>query len=239
MSAARRQPGSGGHWLDHALCRALVTDGGMTVREAADMFHPPAQERGQSYRDVGWSPDAALAVCSDCPVRDECLRDALAHRERVGVRGGVDLGDATRRRRARDRMKRPPVRCKRCGGEFRPDKGAGRLEYCSEACAAAAHRAQQRESRKRRRGKVEREAVCCECGVRFTFTGRPRKYCSTDCSGAAESRRRRHLRACAWCGTRFQPVARDQRTCGSECAGFDEERSSAARRWRDERRRAS
>lgn len=42
------------------------------------------------FPEPGQSPNAAKQVCADCPVRTECLTDALAHRDiAFGVRGGL------------------------------------------------------------------------------------------------------------------------------------------------------
>ncbi len=41
------------------------------------------------YPTKGQSPQAALAVCSRCPVRAACLEYALAAGERYGVWGGT------------------------------------------------------------------------------------------------------------------------------------------------------
>lgn len=56
-------------WQVHAKC--LEAD--------PDLFYP---ERGRSSR-------AAKEVCSQCPVRAECLRYALGNREQFGVWGGT------------------------------------------------------------------------------------------------------------------------------------------------------
>ena len=64
---------TGRRWLDQALCRE--TD--------PDAFFP---EKGQT-------PYAAQRVCSGCPVRTECLTDALDRRDvAFGVLGGLTPG---------------------------------------------------------------------------------------------------------------------------------------------------
>jgi WhiB family redox-sensing transcriptional regulator len=58
------------HWRDEALC--AQTD--------PEIFFP----------EPGQSPHAAKQVCAECPVRVECLTDALDHRDiAFGVRGGL------------------------------------------------------------------------------------------------------------------------------------------------------
>lgn len=56
-------------WMDDALC--AQTD--------PEAFFP---EKGGSTR-------AAKAVCAACPVRQQCLDYALAHRETSGIWGGL------------------------------------------------------------------------------------------------------------------------------------------------------
>ncbi len=41
------------------------------------------------YPEKGGSTAAAKAVCAGCPVRAACLAEALGHRERHGVWGGL------------------------------------------------------------------------------------------------------------------------------------------------------
>lgn len=61
--------------------------------------------------------EAAKRICRTCPVRVECLMDALATGERWGVRGGVS---APKRRKAAKNMcgtpesKRAGCRCAAC-----------------------------------------------------------------------------------------------------------------------------
>jgi WhiB family redox-sensing transcriptional regulator len=64
------QPPSDPHWREASLC--AQTD--------AAAFFP----------EVGGRATAARRVCAACPVRMDCLLDALAHRDvTFGVRGGL------------------------------------------------------------------------------------------------------------------------------------------------------
>jgi WhiB family redox-sensing transcriptional regulator len=65
-------------WMRRAACA------GMDVR----LFFPESEGDGH----------AARLVCSQCPVRAECLAFALAERTTVGIWGGTD---ATQRRKLR------------------------------------------------------------------------------------------------------------------------------------------
>jgi WhiB family redox-sensing transcriptional regulator len=57
------------HWRDQALCAEV--DG--------ELFYPEVDE----------CPNEAKRVCALCPVRKECLTDALQRREPHGVWGGT------------------------------------------------------------------------------------------------------------------------------------------------------
>lgn len=64
-------------WQDDGRCRDLDPD----------LFFPPLDAESAEQRMARES--AAKAVCAACPVTDECLTWALAHRERLGVWGGM------------------------------------------------------------------------------------------------------------------------------------------------------
>ena len=75
-------------WRTHAACR------GMDPR----IFYPP---RGEG--SVGWAQHAK-SICARCPVKAECLDDALGPPfEPEGIRGGLT---AKERRNLRRRMRR-------------------------------------------------------------------------------------------------------------------------------------
>jgi WhiB family redox-sensing transcriptional regulator len=56
-------------WMDDAACKGLVRP---------DLFFPVTNEQA----------DEAKAICSACPVRRECLEDAVARHDAEGVWGG-------------------------------------------------------------------------------------------------------------------------------------------------------
>lgn len=62
-------------WRKKALCR--------TARP--EMFYPLGLEKG--YKDTP-AIDAAKAFCKPCPVRTECLAEAVARGEQWGIWGG-------------------------------------------------------------------------------------------------------------------------------------------------------
>ena len=76
-------------WVEQALC--AQTDPGT--------FFP---EKGGSVR-------AAVAVCSRCPVRAECLEAALARDDRFGIWGGTSAQQRKALRHARQRRPATPT----------------------------------------------------------------------------------------------------------------------------------
>ena len=53
------------------------------------------------FPERGGSSRAARAVCSNCPVLDECLRYALANREQFGIWGGTSERERRKLRKLR------------------------------------------------------------------------------------------------------------------------------------------
>jgi WhiB family redox-sensing transcriptional regulator len=82
-------------WWHQAACHGMD----------ADLFHPVARDRRAA--------EEALKVCARCPVRSQCLDDAVAHGDRYGVRGGLaeeDLDVTVRQRRQEAREGRVSTR---------------------------------------------------------------------------------------------------------------------------------
>lgn len=69
------------HWVEDALCAQVDPE----------IFHP----------EKGGDASPAKRVCMRCPVRRECLEEALATGERFGVRGG--LSERERRKLQKNR----------------------------------------------------------------------------------------------------------------------------------------
>ena len=62
------------------------------VVDPAPAWFAQAQCRGNTsdfFVDKGQSVAPAKAICAGCPVVDECLSHAIAHRETRGVWGGL------------------------------------------------------------------------------------------------------------------------------------------------------
>jgi len=76
-------------WRERAACADVPTD----------VFFPLVEDPREEV--------VALAVCSICPVREECLAFALATNQTEGVWGGMTADERRRlRRRIRDRRRR-------------------------------------------------------------------------------------------------------------------------------------
>jgi WhiB family redox-sensing transcriptional regulator len=116
-------------WQESAVCRSVDPE----------LFFP--EHAGPSHE--------AKRVCAECPVRAECLADALAHRDRYGIWGG--LTDRERRRLiprpGRGHGRRPvPQHGTESGyrAHYRRD------ERACEPCRRAANAAHQERARRRR-----------------------------------------------------------------------------------------
>jgi WhiB family redox-sensing transcriptional regulator len=84
LARESRQPGS---WVLRARCRGVQPT----------IFFPDSDDAAQ----------AALELCSQCPVREACLEYALETKEVLGVWGGTtELERRRMRRRARRRRRR-------------------------------------------------------------------------------------------------------------------------------------
>lgn len=115
------------NWADFALCRTLPE---------LDWF---AQGRDMQR--------ACQQVCRECPVRIECLAEALERREVHGVWGG--LTDLELRERA-GRSRR--VQCAECGTRFLVSKSRRNPATCSDAC----HDARTKKLNRARQAQVRR-----------------------------------------------------------------------------------
>lgn len=81
--------------------------------------------------------DVALRVCARCPVRADCLYDAVERREVYGVLGGMDPGQRQWLQIRRGRIVRRPKHdgrpCAQCGGPV-PYTAGRNTKYCSAEC---------------------------------------------------------------------------------------------------------
>lgn len=95
-------------WRDYARCLGKVSRENDPFDVDDSMWHAPRE---------------ALAICNGCPVRVNCLADALKIREH-GVRAGLTM-------RQRDALKRPRNRqtCPACKGKTLSKQGED-LQLC-------------------------------------------------------------------------------------------------------------
>ena len=99
-------------WMDEAVCAGSGVN-----------FFP---ERGDGT-------DHLKAMCSECPVSDECLEYGMM--DKHGIWGGKSERERRVIRRERGvqiRLIRQPIRCVECGTEFVPASNGAKL--CSDVC---------------------------------------------------------------------------------------------------------
>lgn len=89
---------------------------------------------------------AAKALCASCPVRADCLADALAHWGTAGIWGGTT--ELEREKMERARLHPPVALCGTNAGYYRHQRMAD--EPCAECRAAHAAYARKRTAAKRR-----------------------------------------------------------------------------------------
>jgi WhiB family redox-sensing transcriptional regulator len=130
-------------WTESAVCQSVDPE----------LFFP---QKGGSVR-------AAKRVCAVCPVRADCLADALAHGERFGVWGG--LSDRERLRLRLHGKPPTPAFQIRHGTESGYYAHRRRHEPPCEGCRVAASKANG-ERKNRRRGETLNVIAAAEaCGV--------------------------------------------------------------------------
>lgn len=76
--------------------------------------------------------EAAIRICRDCPVRQECYDDAVKRGDEYVIRGALIFSGKNAKRAI----------CRRCSATFHPQWGA---HYCSHECRDAAKRAREAE----------------------------------------------------------------------------------------------
>lgn len=94
------------------------------------------------FPEPGASPSKqALNICMDCPVRLECLDNAMAEEGdkpasgRYGIFGGLT---ATERANLHHTIHGDTRTCPQCGVRFEPS--SRKIRYCSDECRADRHR---------------------------------------------------------------------------------------------------
>jgi WhiB family redox-sensing transcriptional regulator len=73
-------------WREQAAC----------VGDMAEAFYPPLRPEKRSIKAA--REERAKAVCAACPVRVQCLKQAVASGERYGIWGGLTDTERSRLR---------------------------------------------------------------------------------------------------------------------------------------------
>ena len=103
-------------------------------------------------------PDpGTLAVCGRCPVKGECLQDALVRCESHGVRGGLTPRQREAIRLGRRVPAAGPRTCRACKRTFEPKHH--RARYCGKECKRAGVLANQRRYDARYREKLREQVA--------------------------------------------------------------------------------
>lgn len=219
----RRAPGDE-HWYDRAACQGADSD----------LF------------DLSIAGDhdkrTALAYCQRCPVRAECLDDAIAHGDRLMIRGGQKFD--THGNVSTD------VTCGKCGKTF-PTSKTQPAKFCGQGCRTAALSEAGNYAQAAAKGRAAQDAMtataACRyapCGAQFTRPLRShRAYCSERCR-TAEYRRRHHpprppvTKTCKRdeCTVTFTARANGPHFCSDECRQVGK-RATRAQNTRDSRAR--
>lgn len=77
---AELKPSSDTSWRDQAECTGADTE----------LFYRQDDELTDRSKTLKIRERAAKAYCNDCPVKAECLQDAIETEEMYGIRGGLN-----------------------------------------------------------------------------------------------------------------------------------------------------
>lgn len=114
-------------WRADARCKGV----------SLDVFFPQTHNGRAGY-------DAARVYCTSCPVRIDCLDDALQFGDHEGFRGGMT---PRQRGKVRSRRRDIPRVCRLCRSEF---SAPFTVVYCGDDCRNAARRLSVTKSRAKR-----------------------------------------------------------------------------------------
>jgi len=112
----------------------------------------------------------------------------------------------------------PDRNCEQCGNLFHPTTRSKAGVYCSPSCASA--------------GRTVIPLTPCErCGTSFKAYKRNQRFCSLDCSSAAQCEAMTE-RGCQHCGETFMPAGPKTVYCSPKCrnrANYEKSKASAFR----------
>lgn len=115
-----------------------------------------------SHRPSRWDTDEpdpeAIAICHACPVKTQCLQDALDRNETHGVRGGYTPHQRAAMKQGRKLPPAGPRSCRNCETAFTPPHH--RTYFCTDRCRDESRRTKQRAyEAKHRERRRERDAA--------------------------------------------------------------------------------
>lgn len=176
-------------WRDEAACRPDNRPSDVTPAEWTAIFYPvPETPVGRPKRnpDLAAMYAPARAICSQCPVTEQCLHAAMVEETGVlrrGMRGGLTW---------RERGALPRRTCRWCTKWFPvtpiSSRGGRHPRYCGDQCRDAARAETMRQELERQRVArwTDDPTVCEVCGFEARTT-----------SGLAAHRRNLHGKAVA------------------------------------------
>lgn len=112
------------HWRENALCAG-------PAGESIDWVPTPQKRRGGISKETRANVAAAKAVCAQCPVQAECLREALREPFTAGIWGATTAAD----RRGLHTPDRPSLAA--CGTDSGYTRHRNRHEGACELCKKA------------------------------------------------------------------------------------------------------
>ncbi len=131
------------------------------------------------FPEGGMSPDAAIRVCFECPVREECLQFALTTNQSDGIWGGLEIRERLRQRQYR------VIYCNYCGKTFTwLPIGGNHPKFCSSSCRRSSRAKTESLARQRRLGRLTGRT----CGFVSTYNSGCR---CEDCKRAATESKQR------------------------------------------------
>ncbi len=160
----------------------------------------------------------AIALCHQCPVRQQCLEDALTEEgnkpttDRATIRGGHTPAQRARIGGGRGAANRD---CANCGNAIPEQRRRANAKYCRNECTAEAKRLRRAPAERRAKPASARQLPAQE-GSRMTTTAAPWTGLRWTARRVLET-----IHRCPACGQWI--CAQKWQTRPHDCAGKDEE----------------